>query len=106
MPAGRCEVEPELFAHVTHMLRGVAPLALVLEGGTNLSATSRAVEGCMRVLLGEAPPPLMDTSADRVGWVAVMNTLQVGVIGVLTVLFCVCGGVGVGVNMTACCCTS
>ncbi len=69
-----------MFAHLTHLLAGVAPygLGLLLEGGYNLAATSQAVEGCLRVLLGETPPPLPGPwGTTSQGWVGIMNTLQV-----------------------------
>ncbi|GIL43601.1 hypothetical protein Vafri_1290, partial [Volvox africanus] len=79
-PIGGCSCSPAVFAHLTHMLAGVAPrgLGLLLEGGYNLAATSQAVEGCLRVLLGAAPPPLpgpWGTTSE--GWVAIMNAMQV-----------------------------
>ncbi|EFJ44796.1 hypothetical protein VOLCADRAFT_44151, partial [Volvox carteri f. nagariensis] len=55
-PIGGCSCTPAVFAHLTHLLSGVSPrgaLGLLLEGGYNLAATSEAVEGCVRVLLGE-----------------------------------------------------
>ncbi|GLI68708.1 hypothetical protein VaNZ11_013190 [Volvox africanus] len=79
-PIGGCSCSPAVFAHLTHMLAGLAPrgLGLLLEGGYNLAATSQAVEGCLQVLLGEAPPPLpgpWGTTSE--GWVAIMNAMQV-----------------------------
>ncbi|GLC51515.1 hypothetical protein PLESTB_000510800 [Pleodorina starrii] len=80
-PIGGCSCSPAVFAHLTHLLSGVAPrggLGLVLEGGYNLSATSAAVEGCLRVLLGEAPPPLPGSwGTTSEGWVAIMNAMQI-----------------------------
>lgn len=35
-PIGQCRVTPEGFAHMTAMLKPVAPLVLLLEGGYNL----------------------------------------------------------------------
>lgn len=69
-----------MFAHLTHLLSGLAPrgLGLLLEGGYNLAVTASAVEGCLRVLLGEAPPPLPGPWATTAeGWVAIMNAMQV-----------------------------
>ena len=54
----RCHVTEECFAHMTAMLQPIAPLAVLLEGGYNLSATAAATEACLRVLLGERPPVL------------------------------------------------
>ena len=44
--------------YITQMLSSVGPIMLLLEGGYNLSETAKCTEQCMRVLLGEAPPPL------------------------------------------------
>ncbi|GIL72406.1 hypothetical protein Vretimale_4217 [Volvox reticuliferus] len=79
-PIGGCSCSPAVFAHLTHMLAGVAPrgLGLLLEGGYNLAATSEAVEGCLRVLLGEAPLPLSGPwGTTSEGWVAIMNAMQI-----------------------------
>lgn len=43
-PIGGCEVTPAGFAAMTALLASVAPLALILEGGYNLSATASGVE--------------------------------------------------------------
>lgn len=43
---------------MTAMLQPVAPLAVLLEGGYNLSATAAATEACLQVLLGNRAPPL------------------------------------------------
>jgi len=57
-PIGGCLVTPEAFGHFTAMLKVVAPLAVLLEGGYNLTATAASVEQVLRVLLGERPSPL------------------------------------------------
>ena len=54
---------PSCFAHLTALLQPVAPLAVLLEGGYNLDVTARSVAACMRVLLGERPPPLARLAA-------------------------------------------
>ena len=54
----RCRVTPEGFAHMTALLANVAPLAVLLEGGYNLTSTALGTEASLRVLLGERPPPL------------------------------------------------
>ena len=43
---------------MTAQLQLVAPCVALLEGGYNLLATARCTEACVRVLLGERPPPL------------------------------------------------
>lgn len=57
-PLGGCHVSPSCFAHMTAMLKAVAPTVLLLEGGYNLMATALSLEACLRVLLGESPPRL------------------------------------------------
>jgi hypothetical protein len=51
-PIGGCRLTPAAFAGMTRDLMVVAPVALLLEGGYNLSATAVATEACVRVLLG------------------------------------------------------
>ncbi|EIE24210.1 histone deacetylase, partial [Coccomyxa subellipsoidea C-169] len=55
-PIGGCRVTPEAYAHMTAMLGAVAPLAVLLEGGYNLTATAAGCEAVLRVLLGAKPP--------------------------------------------------
>jgi len=57
-PIGGCRVTPEAFAAMTALLKPIAPCLLLLEGGYNLSSTAQSTEACLRVLLGEQPPPL------------------------------------------------
>ncbi|XP_077185614.1 protein deacetylase HDAC6 isoform X2 [Paroedura picta] len=59
-PLGGCLVTPECYAHMTHLLLGLAggKVALVLEGGYNLESISKAMTMCTRSLLGDPPPPL------------------------------------------------
>jgi histone deacetylase 6 len=57
-PLGGCRVTPAGYAHMVALLRPVAPLVVLLEGGYNLRATAESVEACVRVLAGERPPPL------------------------------------------------
>ncbi|XP_038604220.1 histone deacetylase 6 isoform X2 [Tachyglossus aculeatus] len=59
-PLGGCQVTPEGYAHMTHLLMGLAGgrLVLVLEGGYNLSSISESMAMCTRTLLGDPPPVL------------------------------------------------
>lgn len=59
-PLGGCRITPEGYAHMTHMLMGLAEgkVAVVMEGGYNLRTISRSFAACARVLKGGAPPPL------------------------------------------------
>jgi acetoin utilization deacetylase AcuC-like enzyme len=60
-PLGGCDVTPRGYAQMTHRLLSLAKgkVVVALEGGYNLSAISRGMESVLRVLLGEAPPPLL-----------------------------------------------
>ncbi|XP_041037434.1 histone deacetylase 6-like, partial [Carcharodon carcharias] len=59
-PLGGCQVTPECYAHLTHMLMGLAGgrVVLALEGGYNLTAISESMAMCTRTLLGDTPPYL------------------------------------------------
>lgn len=59
-PIGECMVTPDGFAHMTHLLRGLAGgrMMLVLEGGYDLDSLSLGAVACIRVLLGESPGAL------------------------------------------------
>jgi histone deacetylase 6 len=61
-PLGGCNVTPAGFAHLTALLQGVSrgKLVMVQEGGYNLKQITRCFAACLRVLRGEAPPPLED----------------------------------------------
>ncbi|RDB24986.1 Histone deacetylase clr3 [Hypsizygus marmoreus] len=61
---GECFVSPAGYAHMTHMLSGLAggKLVVALEGGYNIDSISRSALAVTKVLLGEAPdqlPPLV-----------------------------------------------
>ncbi|KIK67369.1 hypothetical protein GYMLUDRAFT_1020131 [Collybiopsis luxurians FD-317 M1] len=57
---GECNVSPAGYAHMTHMLSGLAGgrLVVALEGGYNLDATMKSALAVTKVILGEAPDPL------------------------------------------------
>ncbi|KAJ3856228.1 histone deacetylase complex protein [Lentinula lateritia] len=57
---GECKVSPAGYAHMTHMLSGLAGgrLVVALEGGYNLNATMKSALAVTKVILGEAPDPL------------------------------------------------
>ncbi len=38
---GDCRVSPAAFAHMTHLIKAVAPVVMLLEGGYSLDATAR-----------------------------------------------------------------
>jgi acetoin utilization deacetylase AcuC-like enzyme len=58
-PLGSMRISPAGYGWMTSALLGLANgrLVLALEGGYNLEAISRSAEACLRVLLGEKPPP-------------------------------------------------
>ncbi|GJE95460.1 histone deacetylase clr3 [Phanerochaete sordida] len=57
---GECEVTPAGYAHMTHMLSGLAggKMLVALEGGYCLDAISTSATAVARILVGEAPPEL------------------------------------------------
>ncbi|TFK25666.1 histone deacetylase clr3 [Coprinopsis marcescibilis] len=57
---GECHVSPAGYAHMTHMLAGLAGgrMVVALEGGYNLDAISQSALAVTKVLLGGAPDPL------------------------------------------------
>ncbi|KAM3911968.1 protein deacetylase HDAC6 [Leptodactylus fuscus] len=66
-PLGGCRVSPEGYAHMTHLLMGLAggKVVVVLEGGYNLTSISDSMSMCTRTLLGDPPPPISDLHAPR-----------------------------------------
>ncbi len=77
-PIGGCCVSAEAFGHMTAALMPIAPCVLLLEGGYNLTATARSTEACLRVLLGERPPPLPGQShVTPFGRLAILTAQQV-----------------------------
>jgi histone deacetylase 6 len=64
-PLGGMRVSPAGYATLTARLRDLAGgrLVLALEGGYDLDAISRSAEACVRVLLGEAAPPMSSASS-------------------------------------------
>jgi histone deacetylase 6 len=57
---GGCEVTPACYAHMTHMLMGLADgkVAVCLEGGYNLEAISKSAVAVAKTLMGHPPPRL------------------------------------------------
>ncbi|CAH7689737.1 hypothetical protein BY996DRAFT_7125185 [Phakopsora pachyrhizi] len=57
-PLGECDVTPEGFAHMTHMVTSLAngKVVLALEGGYHLESLAVSATECIKVLMGEAPP--------------------------------------------------
>ncbi|KAI9017762.1 hypothetical protein BC832DRAFT_46059 [Gaertneriomyces semiglobifer] len=74
-PLGNCKVTPAGYAHMTYMLQSLAcgRLAVCLEGGYNLKATTKSVGAVAGVLLGEIPPPLRVSSGPTAAAVDTIN---------------------------------
>ncbi|CAI9586282.1 unnamed protein product [Staurois parvus] len=66
-PLGGCRVSPEGYAHMTHLLMGLAggKVVVVLEGGYNLTSISESMSMCTRTLLGDPLPHLSDLHPPR-----------------------------------------
>jgi hypothetical protein len=75
-PIGGCEVSPACYGHLTASLLALAPCVLLLEGGYNLRSTALSTEACLRVLLGQAPPPLGPTPLTPAGYLAIRSVRQ------------------------------
>ncbi|KAI0036184.1 histone deacetylase clr3 [Vararia minispora EC-137] len=68
-PLGECHVSPAGYAHMTHMLSGLAGGRVVaaLEGGYNVDAVARSALAVGRTLLGESPPEMAPLMASEEG---------------------------------------
>ncbi|KAK9818191.1 hypothetical protein WJX72_008532 [[Myrmecia] bisecta] len=76
-PIGGCRLTKEAFGHMTALLGAVAPLAVLLEGGYNLSALAACSEATLRVLCGERPAPLPGSCApSTMGMMAVQEAVR------------------------------
>ncbi|KAF5321404.1 hypothetical protein D9619_001742 [Psilocybe cf. subviscida] len=64
---GECLVSPAGYAHMTHMLSGLAGgrMVVALEGGYNLDSISKSALAVTRVLLGQAPDELPSLKANE-----------------------------------------
>ncbi|XP_003462634.1 histone deacetylase 6 isoform X1 [Cavia porcellus] len=79
-PLGGCQVSPEGYAHLTHLLMGLANgrIILVLEGGYNLTSISESMAACTHALLGDLPPQLPLLRPPQSGALAsITETIQV-----------------------------
>ncbi|XP_056410464.1 histone deacetylase 6-like [Hyla sarda] len=76
-PLGGCRISPEGYAHMTHLLMGLAggKIVVVLEGGYNLTSISDSMSMCTRTLLGDPPPILSDLHAPRPAAVRVISSV-------------------------------
>nr|XP_027808092.1 histone deacetylase 6 isoform X1 [Marmota flaviventris] len=79
-PLGGCQVSPEGYAHLTHLLMGLASghIVLILEGGYNLTSISESMAACTHSLLGDPPPLLTLSRPPQSGALAsISETIQV-----------------------------
>ncbi|XP_075812764.1 protein deacetylase HDAC6 isoform X2 [Microtus pennsylvanicus] len=79
-PLGGCQVTPEGYAHLTHLLMGLANgrIILILEGGYNLASISESMAACTHSLLGDPPPALTSLRPPQPGALAsITETIQV-----------------------------
>jgi len=65
-------------------------MAVLLEGGYNLSATAAATEACLRVLLGERPAalPFQDRAPSASGMAVIQNVIRTQVWTDCCVCYC------------------
>ncbi|XP_012923677.1 histone deacetylase 6 isoform X2 [Heterocephalus glaber] len=79
-PLGGCQVSPEGYAHLTHLLMGLANgrIILILEGGYNLTSISESMAACTHALLGDLSPQLALLRPPQSGALAsITETIQV-----------------------------
>lgn len=59
-PLGKCCVTPEMFGHMTHLLKNLAggKMIMLLEGGYNFTTVSHSVMMCAKALLGDPLPSI------------------------------------------------
>lgn len=76
--SGGCKVTPEGYARLTSLLRRVAPLVMLLEGGYNLKSTAICTEACLKVLLGESHMQEQRLAQPSpVAWLGIQETIHV-----------------------------
>ena len=63
---------------MTAMLQPLGPMAVLLEGGYNLSATAASTEACLRVLLGQRPAalPFEDRAPSAAGLAVIQQVIR------------------------------
>eukprot|EP01018_Ginkgo_biloba_P033531 Gb_19579 [translate_table: standard] len=79
-PLGRCEVTPDGFAQMAHMLSGPSKgkLLVILEGGYNLRSISTSATAVVKVLLGENPGPIPDNiQPSKAGLETLLEVLEI-----------------------------
>lgn len=74
-----CEVTPEGYAHMTHLLSSLANgrIVVALEGGYNLTSIAYSMTLCTKALLGDPIPPLLlKENVDPVAVESIRNVLN------------------------------
>eukprot|EP01121_Diplochlamys_sp_Union-15-3_P008735 TRINITY_DN2334_c0_g1_i2.p1 TRINITY_DN2334_c0_g1~~TRINITY_DN2334_c0_g1_i2.p1 ORF type:complete len:276 (-),score=51.83 TRINITY_DN2334_c0_g1_i2:135-962(-) len=78
-PIGRMKVTPAGFAKMTEIVCkiGKGRVVLVLEGGYNLEALSQSAAWCIRVLLGERAPDILDKDPHQIAESQIEDVIRV-----------------------------
>ncbi|KAF9017536.1 hypothetical protein BDZ89DRAFT_1074786, partial [Hymenopellis radicata] len=68
-PLGGCKVTPTGYAHMTHMLSGLAGgrLVVALEGGYNVESVAQSALAVAKILVMESPPELPPLRVNEIG---------------------------------------
>ncbi|VDI82210.1 histone deacetylase 6 [Mytilus galloprovincialis] len=76
---GNYRLSPELFGHMTSMLKGLAhgKLILALEGGYNLDMTSESMAYCISTLLGDPLPSLSSMIPSQSAVTSICDTIDI-----------------------------
>lgn len=73
-----CDVTPEGYGQLTHLLSSLASgrLAILLEGGYNLESTSNSMTMCVRALLGDPLPAPNVGTLDPAAGAAIQRVIK------------------------------
>ncbi|XP_076117817.1 protein deacetylase HDAC6-like isoform X2 [Mytilus galloprovincialis] len=76
---GNYRLSPELFGHMTSMLKGLAhgKIILALEGGYNLDMTSESMAYCISTLLGDPLPSLSSMIPSQSAVTSICDTIDI-----------------------------
>lgn len=75
---GGYDITPAGYAQMCHFLCSLAngKVILALEGGYNLTSISKSMTACLRVLLGEAPPPIFFKPSNKFAIETIRDVLE------------------------------
>ncbi len=78
-PLGGCKVSPAGFAYMTSVLKTLAAgkMVVALEGGYSLKSIAVSSEAVLRILMGEAPPPLQLGNPSRSAMATISRVQQI-----------------------------